>query len=93
MVERLDWLEGFFGTAGYFLSALARFLPFKPREMRSAGTLALFLCPALFFLKALFAVLSVIFHRLEMVAKCTDRGFPKNSVAILSKHGSIHPVP
>ena len=93
VVERLDWLEGLFGTAGYFLSALARFLPFKPREMRAAGALAWCLCPALFFLKALFAVLSVVFHRLEMVAKCTDRGFPKNYVAILSKPGFIHPVP
>jgi hypothetical protein len=63
------------------------------REMRSAGALAWCLCPALFFLKALFAVLSVIFHRLEMAAKCTDRGFPKNYVAILSKPESIHPVP
>lgn len=93
VVERLDWLEGLFGTAGYSLSALARFLPLKPREMRAAGALAWCLCPALFFLKALFAVLSVIFHRLEMAAKCTDRGFPKNYVAILSKPESIHPVP
>jgi SAM-dependent methyltransferase len=88
VVERVDWLEGFFGTAGYLLSALARFLPWKPGEMRGAGALAWVLCPAMFCLKAFFAVASAAFHRLEMVVKCTGRGFPKNYVAILSKPGA-----
>jgi len=92
VVDRLDWLEGFFGTAGYALSALARFLPWKPSEMCGAGLLAWALCPAMFFLKAFFTVLAAALHRLEMIVKCTGRGFPKNYVAILSKPASAAPL-
>jgi hypothetical protein len=42
----------------------------------------------MFCLKAFFAVASAAFHRLEMVVKCTGRGFPKNYVAILYKPGA-----
>lgn len=92
VVEKLDWLEGFFGTAGYALSVMARFLPCKPSEMPGAGILSLILCPAMFFLKAQFLLLSMIFNRLEMVVKCTARGFPKNYVAVLSKPFLPEPV-
>jgi SAM-dependent methyltransferase len=85
VVERLDWLEGFFGTAGYALFAIARFLPWRFREMRSAGLLGWALCPVMIFLKAFFAGIAMFFQRLEMIAKCTERGFPKNYVAILRK--------
>jgi SAM-dependent methyltransferase len=92
VVEKLDWLEGFFGTAGYALSVMARFLPCKPSEMPGAGILSWILCPAMFFLKALFLLLSMIFNRLEMIVKCTARGFPKNYVAVLSKPCLPEPV-
>ena len=85
VVERLDWLEVFFGTAGYALLSLARFLPWKPHETRSAGFLAWVLCPVLILLKAFFAVIAIMFQHLEMIAKCTQRGFPKNYIAILRK--------
>lgn len=84
-VERLDWLEGFFGTAGYALSAIARFLPWKPGDMPGAGILAWLLCPLLCAMKAVFLVLSVFFQKLEMHVKCTARGFPKNYVAVVVK--------
>ncbi|MEX1119188.1 MAG: methyltransferase domain-containing protein [Terrimicrobiaceae bacterium] len=89
-VERLDWLEGFFGTAGYGLSAIARFLPRTPSEMPGAGLLAWALCPAIWILKAAFWILSIVFQHLEPHVKCTARGFPKNYVAVLVKPALTH---
>lgn len=91
-VERLDWLEGFFGTTGYALFAIARFLPRKPSEMPGSAVVALALCPVMCILKAAFWILSIVFQHLESHVKCTARGFPKNYVAVLVKPASQLPV-
>ncbi|MEL7155623.1 MAG: class I SAM-dependent methyltransferase [Actinomycetota bacterium] len=83
-VERLDWLEGFFGTVGYQLNRMARYLPSRPRQL-GGGLTGLLLAPSMVVLRSVFAALSVGFHRLELRAKVVDRGYPKNYVAILTK--------
>jgi hypothetical protein len=33
IIDRLEWLEGYFGTVGYQLNTMARYLPRKPRDL------------------------------------------------------------
>lgn len=84
VIERLDWLEGFFGTTGYQLNRMARYLPSSPRSI-GRGPKAFVLVPAMLILRAGFAGLSVVFHQLELRFKVVGRGYPKNYVAIVSR--------
>lgn len=83
-IERLDWVEGYFGTIGYQLNRMARYLPFRPKNI-APGLAGYLICPFMIILKAFSGILSVIFHRLEIIKKYTKRGYPKNYVAILQK--------
>lgn len=84
VIERLDWLEGFFGTVGYQLNRMARYLPSTPRSI-GGGPLGLLLVPAMLVLRAGFAALSIAFHRLEVRFKVVGRGYPKNYLAIATR--------
>ena len=84
VIERLDWLEGFFGTVGYQLNRMARYLPSTPRSI-GGGPFAFLLVPAMLILRAGFAGLSVVFHQLELRFKVVERGYPKNYVAIATR--------
>jgi SAM-dependent methyltransferase len=70
-VERLDWLEGYFGTVAYQLSGMARDLPWGFSTT-----------PVKLWARAWAPVL----HRLELRTKYVARGYPKNYVAIVSRH-------
>ncbi|MBR1151579.1 class I SAM-dependent methyltransferase [Bradyrhizobium sp. JYMT SZCCT0428] len=83
-VDRLDWLEGYFGTAAYQLNSIWRHLPSKPSDI-GGGFFGFFLSPFLMVLRLESAALSIFFHWLEMKRKVTQKGYPKNYVAILSK--------
>jgi len=83
-VERLDWLEGYFGTVAYQLGGMARNLPLRPADI-TPGFAGYLLVPIFLFLKLGAAGCSVLFHRLETRLKFQRGGYPKNYVAILSK--------
>lgn len=83
-VDRLDWLEGYFGTVGYQLNRMARYLPLRPRSL-GGGLSGLVLTPAMLGLKVVFASLSLLFHRLETQVKFMAAGYPKNYLAIVVK--------
>ena len=83
-IERLDWLEGYFGTVAYQLDGMARYLPWQPRAL-GEGLRGLALAPLMGLLKLGCGVLSVLFHRLELRTKFTGRGYPKNYIAIVRK--------
>jgi SAM-dependent methyltransferase len=84
-IERLDWLEGYFGTMGYQLNSMARFLPLKPRYL-GGGIVGCALVPIMMLLKVTFGVCSILFHRLEIRVKFKQKGYPKNYLAIVCKH-------
>lgn len=86
-IDRMDWLEGYFGTIGYQLNCMARYLPHKPSDV-SRGLGGYALAPTMMVLKLLFAGCSICFHRLETRVKFVARGYPKNYVAIASKGSS-----
>lgn len=81
-VERLDWLEGYFGTAGYQLYGMAKYLPFRRKDIDD-GILGYFFAPLMLIMKIAFIILSVLFHRLEMKYKIKTGGYPKNYIAIV----------
>lgn len=85
-IERLDWLEGYFGTVAYQLHGMARDLPLTPGEI-APGITGYLLVPVMLWLKASCAGWSMLFHRLESRVKFTRRGYPKNYVAIVRKAG------
>lgn len=83
-IDRIDWLEGYFGTTAYQLRTMARYLPFKPKDL-SLGFIGYFIAPFMFVLKISFMMLSLIFNKLEIKNKYQGAGFPKNYVAIAIK--------
>jgi len=83
-IQRVDWLEGYFGTIGYQLNGMRRDLPSNAVDL-GGGLAGYFLIPLMLFSKIICAVGSIFFHRLEMRLKFTKRGYPKNYIAILKK--------
>ncbi len=83
-IERLDWLEGYFGTVAYQFNCMARYLPVRP-SLLGSGFIGYSLVPVMLLLKIVFAGCSILFHKLEMHTKYKQRGFPKNYIAIIRK--------
>ena len=89
-VERLNWMEGYFGTVGYQLNGMSRYLPWRPSNL-NYGVIGYGLAPIMAVLKIGFAACSILFHRLETRIKFEARGYPKNYVVILRKRRSQKP--
>jgi SAM-dependent methyltransferase len=83
-VERLDWLEGYFGTVGYQCKCMAKYLPLHPRDL-GGGLVGIAFIPVVAGLKLVFFSCSVLFHQLEVRTKYTRGGHPKNYVAVVRK--------
>jgi SAM-dependent methyltransferase len=83
-IERLDWLEGYFGTVAYQLNCAGRYLPISPRDL-SEGIIGYVLVPVLLGLRFLFLASSLLFHKMETMKKFTGSGYPKNYVAIVTR--------
>ena len=84
VVERLDWLEGYYGTVAYQLDGMARNLPVRPRHI-GIGLPGYALAPFMALLKIGCGAGSIFFHALETRTKFEMRGYPKNYVAVVSK--------
>jgi hypothetical protein len=84
VIERLDWLEGYFGTVGYQLNCMARYLPANPSHFKKS-LVGYLLAPLMALLKIEFAACSIVFHKLETRFKFQARGYPKNYLVVASK--------
>lgn len=83
-VERLEWLEGYYGTLGYEFNRVAHHLPWRPQDISREPDR--YLLPLPFFaLKAFSLLASVVFHRLELREKFVSSGYPKNYAIIATK--------
>jgi len=83
-IEHLDWLEGYFGTVGYQLNCMARYLPWNPASFDNKF-LGVCLMPLMALLKLASAAGSVFFHKLETLMKFKAAGYPKNYVVVAKK--------
>jgi SAM-dependent methyltransferase len=81
-VERIEWLEGFFGTCGYMFQVMSRYLPARLQGARSIAFLA---TPFLVIIKTLSLFAAAVFYRLDLYFKVTHLGFPKNYVIFAGK--------
>jgi SAM-dependent methyltransferase len=87
-IERLEWLEGYYGTLGYQLNRMAYYLPWKQRDFSRKPDRYLLLLPMLI-LKLFSLSASIVFHRLELRDKYVAAGYPKN-YAILAVKSTSH---
>jgi SAM-dependent methyltransferase len=83
-IDRMDWLEGYFGTVAYQLNGMFRYLPYKPRDLGS-GLSRYALAATMIVLKFGFGLCSLLFHALEVRRKFESAGYPKNYIAIVRK--------
>lgn len=83
-IERLEWMEGYFGTVAYQLDTAARYLPSSvPGTGSWVGKMLM--KPFMIFVKLILAFLAIIFYRLDMREIYSERGYPKNYAVIVSK--------
>lgn len=83
-IERLEWMEGYFGTIATQLQQMRWHIPGKPRYYTGHWyTLAAY--PVALGLKFGAHFMTGVFSRLDMAVKVTDRGYPKNYAVIARK--------
>jgi len=87
-VERLDWLEGYFGTVGYQLNCMSRYLPWRPASF-GYSPYAVLLVPFMLCVKLGASISAVLFHVLERRMKFKLCGYPKNYVVIAVKPSNL----
>jgi hypothetical protein len=81
-VERIEWLEGSFGTCGYMLQVIYRYLPTKIQaEPPWPYSQFLFLPSS----RRISLFAAAVFCRLDLRWKVTDLGFPINYVVLAGK--------
>jgi SAM-dependent methyltransferase len=83
-IDRMEWMEGYFGTVAYQLETSARYLPLRPGAIAS-GALGYALVPVVAALKLMFALAAIAFYRLDIKAPIKTTGFPKNYVVFATK--------
>jgi SAM-dependent methyltransferase len=90
-VDRVVWLEGFFGTIAYQLDAIARGLPRDPRTVTRGRRLA-YVAPLLVATRLGARFLSGAFARADLRWKYTGGGHPKNYVLVAFKPRPADPA-
>lgn len=80
-VDRLDWLEGYFGTIAYQLKGIARDLPWN----LGGGILGTLTAPLTLAFKFAMGAAFLAFSKLEIWRKYTGSGYPKNYIAVVTK--------
>jgi SAM-dependent methyltransferase len=83
-IDRLDWLEGYFGTLGYQFATMGSALPRHPTHY-GGGLRGVIAASVGVGLKMLAPRVSRLFHRLEIRHKYTGHGYPKNYVVLATK--------
>lgn len=86
-IVELDWLEGYFGTVAYQFMTMAKYLPWRKKQLELTAAKSLFfVLPISLLLKPFLFFLAILFHRLEVFTKFKSAGYPKNYFAVLTKH-------
>lgn len=84
-IDRLEWLEGYFGTLAYQFQTMALRLPLAPQRYLKRPWWPILFWPVIAGLKASAVLLAALFYRLDLACKITDRGHPKNYVILAHK--------
>jgi SAM-dependent methyltransferase len=87
-IERLEWMEGYFGTVAYQLETASKYLPKRPDDISPGLKGKLFYIPMML-IRASFNLLARMFYRLDEGHKYTASGYPKNYVVVVRKSDRI----
>lgn len=85
-IERIEWLEGFFGTCGYMFQTIFLYMPML---YRGSPLIAILATPFLMATKVFALIAAALFYRLDLTWKITHLGFPKNYVVIATKTKAV----
>ncbi len=83
-LQKVDWLEGYYGTISYQLHVASKSLPCHPRNF-GKGIECIFLSSIFILLKPLFFWLSILFSYLDKNIKLTSVGYCKNYMVVATK--------
>jgi len=83
-IDKLEWLEGYFGTLAYQLTTASWSLPLRSEDF-GGGLKGLCMVPVSGALRINFRLLGALFHRLDDRHKFTRSGYPKNYVVVAHK--------
>jgi SAM-dependent methyltransferase len=83
-IERIEWLEGYYGTLSYQLLLAAKSLPWHPRFYGN-GSSAVAAAGAVNASRPLLLAFAALFAHLDMRYKLTTAGHCKNHVVVASK--------
>lgn len=84
-IDRLEWLEGYFGTLAYQFQSMALSLPLAPRRYLKQTWWPILFWPVIAGLKSSAVLLAALLYRLDIACKITDRGHPKNYIILAHK--------
>jgi SAM-dependent methyltransferase len=88
-IEKIDWLEGFFGTCGYMLECIYKYVPESVPGSSSESLWAKAFLSA--FRPIAFAAAGA-FYKMDLTWKITHVGFPKNYVIFARKPAIAPPL-
>lgn len=86
-IDRIDWLEGYYGTLSRQFLIAARSLPTHPRQY-GGGFWGWLLALSAYITKPAYAILSSIYTRMDLRYKYTETGHCKNYTVIAFKGNS-----
>lgn len=84
-IERIEWMEGYFGAVAYQFQGMAQHIPLSPHHYLRWPWWPALVWSIVALTKFSALALSGMFYRLDLVCKITDRGYPKNYVVIVQK--------
>lgn len=83
-LESLEWLEGYHGTLSYQLEMASRWIPLSPKHY-GGGLVGAAMAAVMAGVRPLFFLVSLLLARIDMRARYTLRGHPKNYAVIARK--------
>ena len=83
-IERLEWLEGYYGTLAYQLATASQSLRLRSEDF-GGDVVGLIMVPTSAVLRTGFRFLGAMFHRLDIRHTFTRAGYPKNYVVVAQK--------
>ena len=91
-IQRIEWLEGYYGTLSYQMATAATALPMTPSAY-GGGLIGMAAACTILLIKPFALLLSVMFARLDLRQRHTSSGYCKNYALVALKSGARNEPP